>query len=350
MPSFVPLRCCRVLALLAVVAAVAPGLSAAAMPGATGAAVESAEDRAARLAQLTRQGGEFAFYGEQAEAQARYAEAARNGYSPAMFALAKLLERNPASSEALQWYRNAAAAGHPDARATLLWRELQQGNADGAGLAALVMQLQDLDQGGSAAAAHFIGRLHERGGLLPRDETLAAESHERAARRGLAEAQLELAQRYRDGRGVALHTGMAAMWMDEAARQGLPAAQRLLGLMFREGWGVERDEPEALFWLERAAVQGDVPAMTALALLHVQGRETRPDAALARQWLRRAAQSGDVNAQFELGRLQLEGRIAEAPAPAARAEALLWLQAAARAGLPAATQYLNEHQIKEQTP
>ena len=79
---------------------------------------------------------------------------------------------------------------------------------------------------------------------------------EKAARRGLNAAQVNLGFAYLDGNGVEKNVGKAAHWFYKAASHGLPIAQYVMGGMYAEGKGVKQDSIEALKWL-RLAQQGD---------------------------------------------------------------------------------------------
>lgn len=87
------------------------------------------------------------------------------------------------------------------------------------------------------------------------------------AREGLAAAQFNLGQFYREGIGIAADLAIARYWYSEAAAQGHAYAQYNLGLMYERGDGATPDLVEAKAWYRRAAAQ-DVPgARTALERL-----------------------------------------------------------------------------------
>ena len=68
------------------------------------------------------------------------------------------------------------------------------------------------------------------------------------AEEGLAEAQVNLGDRYRYGRGVTQDEAVALAWYRRAAEQGHAEAQVTLGSTYTAGRGVEPDEVEALRW------------------------------------------------------------------------------------------------------
>jgi TPR repeat protein len=118
------------------------------------------------------------------------------------------------------------------------------------------------------------------------------------AEAGDADAQYNLGQAYKLGRGVPLDLRAAQGWYEKAARQGHPQAQAILGLvLFQNG--------------QRAAA---VP------------------------WLRKGADNGDPRAQYVLGTAMFNGDIVAKDWPRAYA---LMLRAAAQ-GLPQAKANLDQ--------
>ena len=86
------------------------------------------------------------------------------------------------------------------------------------------------------------------------------------AKKGDAQAQLELAQRFMYGKGTQQDEVAARKWIEKAAGQGVPAAQRIYGTMLRDAYGADhRDIPKAREWLKKAADQGDAEAKAELA-------------------------------------------------------------------------------------
>lgn len=85
------------------------------------------------------------------------------------------------------------------------------------------------------------------------------------AAQGLAQAQAKLAAVYLLGRdGVEKNESLAAEWMEKAAKQGLVDAQVVMGAMYDRGMGVASDRDKATQWYEKAAAQGHT---TSLAIL-----------------------------------------------------------------------------------
>ncbi len=73
------------------------------------------------------------------------------------------------------------------------------------------------------------------------------------AEQGVAEAQLNLALMYANGRGVPQEYAEAMKWYRKAAEQGHAEAQVNLGIMYQNGKGVPQDYVQAYMWFNLAA-------------------------------------------------------------------------------------------------
>ena len=91
------------------------------------------------------------------------------------------------------------------------------------------------------------------GASADENDTSAAEWYHKAADQGNVEAEIRLADCYRDGKGVTRDMALAAAWYRKAADQGDSTAQGTLGLLYAVGAGIPRDDVEAYFWLDLAA-------------------------------------------------------------------------------------------------
>ena len=121
-----------------------------------------------------------------------------------------------------------------------------------------------------------------------------------AADRGDADAQFNLGQAYRLGRGVPADLRIAQSWFQKAAAKGHEQAQGNLGLILYEG-GKRR---EALPWIRKAADRGDPRAQ------YVMGIELTNGDLIAKDWPRayalmtRAAAQGLPAAARSLGQME----------------------------------------------
>lgn len=98
------------------------------------------------------------------------------------------------------------------------------------------------------------------------------------ARSGDAQAQLELGYTYYKLKDPA----RAAFWFDAAARKGIPEAQCNLAYCYLRGSGVEKNLHKAFELLKQAAAADLIPAQLVLAELYLSGIPAVPDAAVPR--------------------------------------------------------------------
>ena len=88
---------------------------------------------------------------------------------------------------------------------------------------------------------------------------------EERAQNGNADAQYQMAIRYKDGTGVQANDETAAKWFLAAAAQSHADAQYWAGVYTYHGRGTAMDRPRARQWLENAAAQGHAGAQVILA-------------------------------------------------------------------------------------
>jgi TPR repeat protein len=119
------------------------------------------------------------------------------------------------------------------------------------------------------------------------------------AEKGNADAQFDLGEAYRLGRGVPINLGAAATWFERAAKQGHLDAQRILGLLlFQNG-----DRVNGLKWLKMAATRDDAGAMLVYGTALVNGDGVKRDPVLGYSFVTRAAAKGFAPAKDTLADL-----------------------------------------------
>jgi cell division septation protein DedD len=96
------------------------------------------------------------------------------------------------------------------------------------------------------------------------------------ADRGDADAQFNLGQAYKLGRGVTANPGIAQSWYEKAARQGHEQAQVNVGLLLYNGGRRQ----EAMPWIRKAADLGDPRAQ------YILGTELFNGDLVAKDWVR----------------------------------------------------------------
>ena len=80
-----------------------------------------------------------------------------------------------------------------------------------------------------------LGNLYEAGSVLPQDPAQAAIWYRRAADKGHAGAQMNLAMMYFDGEGVPRDIVQAIAWYEKAAEHGESIASFSLGSIYESG-------------------------------------------------------------------------------------------------------------------
>jgi cell division protein FtsN len=119
------------------------------------------------------------------------------------------------------------------------------------------------------------------------------------AEQGDPDAQFNLAQAYRLGRGVPTNLAAAQIWLERAAVQGHVDAQTTLGLLlFQSG-----DRAGAVKWLKAAAEKDDARALLVYGTALFNGDTVTQDAALGYAYVSRAAAQGLTPAKATLAQM-----------------------------------------------
>lgn len=116
-----------------------------------------------------------------------------------------------------------------------------------------------------------------------------------AAQTGEKSAQFYLANRYKQGQGVAQDLTQAFNWYLKAAQNGAAAAMLNVGQMYAEGRGTAQNLPQAKLWLQKAAQLGDNRASYNLALLEERSQNLTD----AYQWYDVSARDGMLSEQVK---------------------------------------------------
>ncbi|MCD7733577.1 MAG: SEL1-like repeat protein [Clostridiales bacterium] len=133
-----------------------------------------------------------------------------------------------------------------------------------------------------------------------KDETRAVCWYEKAAMQGHVKAQCSLAGCYYDGEGVTKDMARSAYWYEKAAEQGNTHAQYMLQSMYYLGEGVAKNRARAAYWCEKAARQGDKAAQRRLADLYQSGEGVAKDMTRAVYWYEQAVRQGEAEAMERL--------------------------------------------------
>ncbi|MDO5330670.1 MAG: tetratricopeptide repeat protein [Bacillota bacterium] len=142
-------------------------------------------------------------------------------------------------------------------------------------------------------------------------------------------ARLELADRYRWGKGVERSEEEEHKWVRLAALQGYAEAQYLWGSHYQYSWE-KKQRRLAIKWYKKAAEQGYAGAEIALGDCYCSGELVRKDEVKAFNWYKKAAERGDSWAQNSLGFCYENGIGVEAD----RYTASYWYKQSADQGFP----------------
>jgi cell division septation protein DedD len=155
------------------------------------------------------------------------------------------------------------------------------------------------------------------------------------AEKGDADAQFNLGQAYRLGRGVPTNLAAAKTWFERSANQGHMDAETTLGLLLFQN----NDQAEGLKWLKKASEKGEPRAMLVYGTALVNGDSVTQDPVLGYAFVSRAAAQGlgpaketlaqldqllpaaDRKRGVEMARQLAKGAPAPSPAPAKAASA-----------------------------
>jgi hypothetical protein len=140
--------------------------------------------------------------------------------------------------------------------------------------------LQKAAAGGNVPAQRELGLRILEYSTSKADDARAVELIRRAADSGDAQAMLEMARLYRDGRAVDASQEKYIDWLKRAARDAVPA-MRMLGEAYRDGEGIPPDASLAVRWLSEAAQWGDGTALREMGDLWRQGSGVGADPVLA---------------------------------------------------------------------
>ena len=116
------------------------------------------------------------------------------------------------------------------------------------------------------------------------------------------DAQYNLGQAYRLGRGVSSDLGMARVFYEKALERGHPKAAEQLGLLL---FNETSTRASSVPFLEQAAANGSPRAEMALGIWYFEGAD-RPNVEMARTYLSRASAAKIPGADAALARLSLD--------------------------------------------
>jgi uncharacterized protein len=243
------------------------------------------------------------------------------------------VEKNP--TKALECYVKSAQGGNVYAQLELGSRQADSAKA--------FFWFSKAAEKGNAAGQFEVAMCYLKGIGVKKDSAKAVEYFRSAAVQGLREAQSKLAVCYEEGNGVEADPKMSKFWHTKAADHIFLSGTGLmghalrgnandlynLGVAYESGRHVPMDLSEAAAWFERAAELGHADAQLALGIAYDFGKGVEKNPKKAGYWYQRAANQGESQAQFVLGVCFAEGSRGKSKDPVLAAQ---WFMKSAMQG------------------
>jgi hypothetical protein len=146
----------------------------------------------------------------------------------------------------------------------------------------------------AAAAVYIQGVLTSAAAKDDAGHAAAFELYRRAADLGSAAAMETMADRLRDGIGVAKNAEFAFVLYQRAAARGSPYAMFRVARMLESGEGVTRNAEQSYAWMKKAADAGYPTANYDIAVFYDKGHGTQQRPELGAQYMIKAIRDGDT--------------------------------------------------------
>lgn len=176
---------------------------------------------------------------------------ARQGNSNAQFDVGSMYQNgrgvSPSRSEAIGWYKKAAAQGNEKAVNRM---NLLQANEE------RFSRVLTSAGNGDQESQYKLGNMYTEGIGTNIDLAKAAQAFAQSASQGYVKAEYKLGQLYYEGTGVRASKKTAYKWFKQAADKNYAAAQYYLGKMYASGSAVRRDYATSLEWYTKAVDGG----------------------------------------------------------------------------------------------
>jgi len=135
----------------------------------------------------------------------------------------------------------------------------------------------------------------------------------------------------------------AFKWYKMAAEQGHVSAQLNLGVIYNQGIGAKQNYAEAAKWYGKAAAKGSKKGQLNLGILYDLGRGVKKDLVKAAEFYKKAAKQGMRDAQYNLGIIYYNG---EGGVKQDYSESYAWLSLATEQGSELASIYKEKVEAK----
>ena len=210
-------------------------------------------------------------------------QAAMREHPMAMADLADILLSEGKEEEAMDLYQKAAENGNYEARrkfATMLGDTRDE-------IEELRGIMKDLASTGYPYDLYNYGNLMYKSALTMEDYKVAFEYLQMASEKGWLDADVLIAQMYRDGLGVDRSIGDYEKKLIYASEGGHPKAMSMLAEAYLEGKFIEKDNQKAFQWYLRSASTGNMKSQYQVAVMLSSGIGCEKDENAAKQWFAR---------------------------------------------------------------
>ncbi len=153
---------------------------------------------------------------------------------------------------------------------------------------------------GYPASQVNLANLYRDGRGVEQNNAIAAEYLVLAVEQDYDVALVALGEMYMDGAGVARNERKGLELLTEGVKRGVVTGNYYLGRAYERGMGVSRDYGRALDHYREAAMQGHAPSQGALGYLYRKGHGVQKDFIEAAKWYSLASEQGDATAANRL--------------------------------------------------
>jgi len=192
-----------------------------------------------------------------------------------------------------KYKRGKGTAKQPD-RANRMYREI-------------AMRLDHLPSSMRAQTNYRLGRIHEKGKDVVKDEKIAVEFYKKSAIEPHASSLFRLGVMHLEGQGgLTKDLNFAMFYLKLAGAIDNKKILFQVALLFYFGDGIASDKTEAFNCYKRAAEMGHVDAQSWMGRRYFFGHGGEINKVEALKWLKKAASQGDFSAKQTIDEIELE--------------------------------------------
>lgn len=146
---------------------------------------------------------------------------------------------------------------------------------------------------GSVKGENALGVMYEKGYYVDADINEAILWYKKAAKQGDEDAQLSLANIYKNVASVKDDKAALEIYT-QLAKAGNLYAQKTVAYSYMQGEGASKDYKEAMYWFLKAQEQGDANSCGAIGWMYASGNGVEKDLNKALTWLKKGIDRNDT--------------------------------------------------------